>query len=246
MGFLAAAYVSTDPPVIPDFGDTSSCVKNNGVFCWNWFKDNWSGTFEPALIEHIKLTAIAVGIGFGIAFVLAVLAHRAHWLVAPVTFLGSLLYTIPSLAFFEIMVPITGLTWLTIEIALVSYTLLILFTNTLAGLAGTSPEVLDAARGIGLTPRQTLVRIELPLALPTIIAGLRVAVVTVISLATVAAFIVPAGIGKPIFDAIHSGLFNTKFIASGVLCIALALLADGLFAGTQRVLTPWAASRRGG
>jgi osmoprotectant transport system permease protein len=164
-------------------------------------------------------------------------------MTVPVTFIGSLLYTVPSVAFFEIMVPITGINWLTIEIALVSYTLLILFTNTLAGLAGVSPEVLDAAHGIGLTPWQTLLRIELPLALPTIIAGMRVAVVTIISLATVAAIVTPAGLGKPIFDALGAGYFNTKFLASGVLCIALALVADALFAIVQRVLTPWSRAR---
>jgi osmoprotectant transport system permease protein len=236
--------LTTAGPVIPNFGHTSSCVKNNGTFCWAWFRDNWGGTFEPALIQHIELTVIAIVIGFAISFVCAVAAHRARWITAPVTFVASLLYTIPSLALFEILVTVTGINWFTVEIALVSYTLLILFTNTLAGLSGISPEVLDAASGIGLTPRQTLIRIELPLALPTIIAGLRVAVVTVISLATVAAYIVPTGLGKPIFDALGSGDFNTKFIASGVLCVALALVADGLFAGIQRLLTPWATARR--
>ena len=123
--------------------------------------------------------------------------------------------------------------------------MLILFTNSLAGLANVSGEVLDAARGSGLTPRQILLRVEIPLALPTIMAGLRVAVVTVISLATIAAYIVPRGLGKPIFDALGSGNFNTKFLAAGVLCIALALVADALFAGIQRLLTPWASARRG-
>lgn len=232
-------------PVIPNFGTTSQCVIDNRTFCWGWFKDNWKPVFEPALIQHIQLTLIAIGIGFAISFTLAVLAHRMHWLAAPVTFVGSLLYTIPSLAAFEILLGITGINEVTVEIALVSYTLLLLFTNILAGLSGVSPEVLDAARGIGLTKNQLLVRVELPLALPAIIAGLRVAIVTVISLATVAAYIVPLGLGKPIFDAIASGGFNTKFLASGVLCIALALVADALFVILQRVLTPWASARRG-
>jgi osmoprotectant transport system permease protein len=242
MGSITA--VLAGPPVIPNFGATSSCVKNNDTFCWDWFKQNWGGTFAPALLQHIELTAIAVGIGFAISFALAVAAHRARWLAAPITFLGSLLYTIPSLAAFEILVSITGINDFTVELVLVSYTLLILFTNILAGLSGISSEVLDAAHGIGLTPRQALFQVELPLALPTIIAGLRVAVVTVISLATVAAFIVPEGLGKPIFDALGAGDFNTKFIAAGVLCILLALVADALFAVLQRVLTPWASSRR--
>lgn len=231
-------------PVIPNFGHTSSCVKSNGTFCWDWLRDNWGGTLAPALIQHIELTLIAIGIGFVISFALAIAAHRARWVATPVTFIASLLYTIPSLALFEILVTITGINWFTVEIALVSYTLLILFTNTLAGLSGISPEVLDAAHGIGLTPRQTIWRIELPLALPTIIAGLRVAVVTAISLATVAAYIVPAGLGKPIFDALSNGDFNTEFIAAGALCVLLALVADGLFAGIQRLLTPWAIARR--
>lgn len=231
-------------PVIPNFGGASHCVRTNGGFCWNWFTSHWGNTFEPALVQHIELTLIAVAIGFAIAFVLALAAHRARWLVPPVTFVTSLLYTIPSLAAFEILVPLTGINRVTVEIALVSYTLLVLFTNTLAGLSGVSAEVRDAAAGIGLTPRQTLLRVELPLALPTIFAGLRVATVTIISLATVAAYILPQGLGKVIFDALHNGDFNTKFIAAGVLAIILALVADALLAGAQRLLTPWAAARR--
>ncbi|MGI8678817.1 MAG: ABC transporter permease [Jatrophihabitans sp.] len=242
---MSGYLLSAAAPVIPNLGGTDSCVTKNGTFCWGWFKQHWSDTFAPALLQHIQLTVIAVVIGFVIAFALAVIAHRYRWVAPPVTFLGSLLYTIPSVAAFEILVTITGINDITVEIALVSYTLLILFTNTLAGLSGVSPEVTDAARGLGLKPGQLLVRVELPLALPTIIAGLRVAVVTIISLATVAALIVPEGLGKPIFDALGSGNFNTKFIAAGVLCVALALVADALFAGLQRVLTPWSAARQG-
>lgn len=241
MGVLSGVLASG--PVIPSFGKTDQCVKNNGTFCWAWFKSNWGGIFQPALIQHIKLTVIAVVIGFAIAFLLAVAAHRARWLAPPITFVGSLLYTIPSVAAFEILVSITGINDVTVEIALVSYTILILFTNTLAGLTGVSADVVDAARGNGLTPNQILTRVELPLALPTIIAGLRVAVVTIISLATIAALIVPEGLGKPIFDALGAGNFNTKFIGAGVLCVALALIADGLFVGLQRFLTPWARRR---
>ncbi len=245
MSFLTGLLADSGP-TIPQFGQTSSCVTKNETFCWTWFTQNWSSKvdFEARLIEHVKLTVIAVAVGFVIAFVLAVLAHRARWMVGPVTFFGSLLYTIPSLAAFQILVTITGINDWTVEIALVSYTLLILFTNTLAGLSAVSPDVVDAARGTGLTDAQILLRVELPLAVPTIIAGLRVAVVTIISLATVAAFIVPEGLGKPIFDALNAGDFNTKFIASGVLCILLALFADALFVLLQRLLTPWASVRR--
>jgi osmoprotectant transport system permease protein len=243
---ILASAMGGDGPAIPSFGKSSSCVTNNGTFCWDWFTENWSSKvdFQARLIEHVKLTVIAVAIGFAISFLLALLAHRARWMVPPVTFVASLLYTIPSLAAFQILVTVTGINDVTVEIALVSYTLLILFTNTLAGLSAVSPDVVDAARGTGLTDAQILLRVELPLAVPTIIAGLRVAVVTIISLATVAAFIVPEGLGKPIFDALNAGDFNTKFIGSGVLCILLALFADALFVAVQRVLTPWASARR--
>jgi len=140
-------------------------------------------------------------------------------------------------------VPITGLTLLTVEIALISYTLLILFRNILEGLRGVSPDVREAAEGMGLTARQSLWRVELPLALPAIIAGLRVATVTVISLATVAAFVVDEGLGSPIFAALQNS-FKTEVIAAGALAVALALVADGLLLGVQRLLTPWAAARR--
>jgi osmoprotectant transport system permease protein len=236
--------VSAEAPVIPDFGKTSSCVKDNGTFCWDWFTSHWGTTFEPAIIEHIELALIALVLGFIIAFALAVAAYRKRWLVPPVTFVTSLLYTVPSLAAFEILIPVTGINRTTVEIPLTSYTLLILFTNTLAGLSGVSPDVRDAAAGIGLTPRQSLLRVELPLAVPTIIAGLRIAAVTMISLATVAAAVLPQGLGKIIFDALNTGNFNTSFIAAGAFCVLLALAADGLLALAQRLLTPWAASRR--
>lgn len=232
-------------PVIPTFQQTK-CVLDNHLFCWDWFSGHWNSVFEPALIQHIGMTVVAVGIGFVIAFALAIAAHFAHILITPVTFLGSLLYTIPSLAAFEVLVPYTGIGYLTVEIPLVAYTLLILFTNTLAGLSGVSPEVLDAARGAGLTRWQILARVELPLALPTITAGLRIATVTIISLATIAAFsLIPKGLGQPIYDAVTvKGFFNTEFIAGALLCILLALVADALLAGVQRLLTPWASARR--
>lgn len=243
----AAALMATGPVIPGDdaYGKTSKCVKENGTFCWEWVKDRWSGTVGPALVQHIQLALIAVVIGFAISFVLALLAYRARWLVPPVTFLSSLLYTVPSLAAFYILVPITGINDFTVEIALVSYTLLILFTNTLAGLTGASADVRDAARGLGMTPTQSLWRVELPLAVPTIIAGLRVAVVTIISLVTVAGLIVPDGLGAVIYtDGLKKNNFNTALIVGGVLCIALALAADALLAGFQRLITPWAAARR--
>jgi osmoprotectant transport system permease protein len=189
------------------------------------------------------LTLIAVGIGMVISLAAALLAHRYRVIETPFTAFSAFLYTIPSLALFQLLVPITGLTTKTVEIALVSYTLLILFRNTMTGLSEVPDEVREAARGMGLTQWQILFRVELPLAVPAIIAGLRIATVTVISLATVAAFVVNKGLGAPIFAALQKS-FNTEFIAAGVLAIALALLADGLLLLVQRFATPWAVSRR--
>lgn len=230
-------------PVLPNFGHTDKCAANNGLFCWSWFGSHWSSIFGPALVQHIVLTLIAVGIGFGIASGLALLSYRARWIETAVTAITSLLYTIPSLALFQILVPFTGLTRLTAEIALVSYTLLLLFRNIVTGLREVPEDVRDAARGMGLTDRQILWKIDLPLAVPAIFAGLRVATVTTISLATVAAFIINDGLGAPIFDAIQRGNFKTEFIAAAVLAILLALAADLLLVTLQRILAPWAARR---
>jgi osmoprotectant transport system permease protein len=159
-----------------------------------------------------------------------------------VTF-SAVVYTIPSLALFQLLVPVTGLTVTTVEIALVGYTLLILYRNILEGLRGVPPDVLEAARGMGLTRRQTLWRVELPLAVPAIFAGLRVAIVSTIALATVAALVVPEGLGYPIFLALREA-FKTEIIVAGGLAVLLALVADGLLVLAERALTPWARVRR--
>ncbi len=230
-------------PVIPRFGGGQSCVVQNQQFCGSWFVDNFGSRFAPRLVEHIELTAIAVGVGMVIALAAALFAHRRGWFETPFSLFSAFLYTIPALAFFELMVQVTGINRFTAEIALVSYTLLILFRNTLAGLRAVPPDALEAAEAMGLSRRQRLIRVELPLALPAIMAGLRIATVTTISLATVAAYIGAGGLGEPIFDGIQTG-FKTEFIAAGVLAIALALVADALLVVAQRLLTPWARRAR--
>ncbi len=235
--------MSEGGPVIPEFGQGSECVRENRTFCWDWVQNNWDPILWPRLVEHVQLTAIAVSIGFVIASVAAIAAYRFRWFEAPFGVAAGLLYTIPSLALFQLLVPITGLTVTTVEIALVSYTLLILFRNILSGLRSTPPEVIEAARGMGLTPAQTLMRVELPLALPAVIAGIRIATVTTISLATIAAFVLPDGLGQPILDGLKT-FFKTKFIAAGVLAVALAIVADAGLVLVQRALTPWARVRR--
>lgn len=234
--------IAAGGPVIPTFGSASKCIVENQQFCASWFFDNFSSRFEPRLIEHLELTAIAVGIGMAIAFTAAILAYKKDWFETPFSLLSAFMYTIPSLALFELLVPVTGINRLTAEIGLVSYTLLILFRNTLTGLRGVPAATIEAARAMGLTSRQTLLRVELPLAVPAIMAGLRIAVVTTISLTTVAAYIGAGGLGAPIFDAIQSG-FKTEFIAAGALAILLAIVLDVLLVIVERVITPWSRRR---
>jgi len=239
--------VASAPPVIPNYGGPpggrQGCIAQNGTFCWDWVKGHWGDILQPRLLEHLEMTAIAVVIGFAIAFAAALLAHRKRWFETPFGVFSAFLYTIPSLALFQLLVPFTGLTMLTIEIGLVGYTLLILFRNILAGLRGVPEDVLEAARGMGLTRRQILFRVELPLALPAISAGVRIAVVSTISLATVAAYITPLGLGQPIFNGLQTD-FTTEFVATGALAVALAVGADTALVAVQWTLTPWARARR--
>jgi len=235
--------VAGGQPVIPEFGRGSDCVRENRLFCPDWVADHWGDTLQPALIDHIKLTLIAVAVGFVIAFAAALVAHRLNWFETPFGLFAAFLYTVPSLALFQLLVPVTGLTVTTVEVALVGYTLLILFRNILAGLRGVPADVLEAARGMGLSRRQILTRVELPLALPATLAGVRIATVTTISLATVAAFVLPEGLGAPIFDGLRT-FFTTKLIAAGALAVALALAADGALVLLERAVTPWARARR--
>jgi osmoprotectant transport system permease protein len=230
-------------PVIPDFGEGSDCVVENRLFCPDWVRDNWAGVLQPALLEHVKLTLIAVAVGFVLSFAAALVTHRFRLAEKPFVAFSAIVYTIPSLALFQLLVPVTGLTVTTVEVALVGYTLLILYRNTLEGLRGVPVDVLEAARGMGLTRRQTLWRVELPLAVPAIMAGLRVAVVSTIALATVAAFVIPQGLGYPIYLALREA-FKTEIIVAGALAIGLALVADGLLVVAERALTPWAQTRR--
>jgi osmoprotectant transport system permease protein len=227
-------------PVIPNFGQGTACLRNNHWFCPSWVRDHWGDVLQPALVQHIELTVIAVGIGFAISFVLALVGFRWRLFDPALGAFTDVLYTIPSIALFQLLVPVTGLTVTTIEVALVSYTFFVLYRNIVAGLRSVPAEVIESARGMGLTRTQTFFRVELPLAAPAILAGLRVAVVATISVATVAAFVIYYGLGGPIFDALQQpDIFRTELVAAGGLAILLALTADGLLALLQRALTPW-------
>jgi osmoprotectant transport system permease protein len=220
--------------VIHNRGGESGCVADNG-FCPSWIADNWHRYTHP-FWQHVYLTTIAVVIGFLIAAALALVAHRRRWLITPITTATGIMYTIPSLSLFFLLQPLTGRGNMTALIALVSYTLLIIFRNVLAGLDNVAPETRDAARGLGLTERQLLWQVELPLALPEIIAGLRVASTSTVGLATLAFFAGAGGLGGSIFADLN---FKSNVIVAGGLCVVLAVALDLLILGAQRWLTPW-------
>jgi osmoprotectant transport system permease protein len=227
-------------PVIPNFGQGSPCVTGDNLFCWDWVKEHWGDTLQPALVLHIELTAVAVVVGSMLAFGLALLAHRRRRTEQPISIVSALVYTFPSIALFQLLVPFTGLTFTTAAIPLVAYTLVILFPNFLAGLDSSPPEVLEAARGMGLTQRQILTRVEIPLALPAIIGGLRIAVVSTVAIATIAASIGENSLGAPIFYAIQLPTpFKTEIYSAGFLAVALALLCDAALVITRRLAVPW-------
>lgn len=211
------------------------------IIVWDWIwrnlDDIWAHTFE-----HIVLTLVAVGVGIVVSILLSLVALRWRFIYGPITWTTGILYTIPSLALFVVLVPVTGLSVLTAEIGLVSYTLLILVRNIVTGIDGVPSEVLDAADGMGYTARARFLRIEIPLALPVIINGIRLATVTVIGLVTVAALIGHGGLGFYILRGLNtfsSPIGTTQIFVGTVLSIALAVIADLALVGLERAVSPW-------
>jgi osmoprotectant transport system permease protein len=217
---------------------TDTCESRNG-FCPSWIADHFGDYVHPFL-QHLVLTVLAVAIGFAISFTLALVAHRRRWLVNPITQVTGILYTIPSVAAFFLLLPITGRGTDTALVALVSYVLLIIFRNVLAGLDNVPEETRDAGRGMGLTDSQLLWRVEIPLAMPEIMAGLRIATTTTVGLATLAFFAGAGGLGGAIFADLN---FKSNVIVAGGLCVLLAFALDLLILGVQRALTPWRRTR---
>lgn len=213
---------------------TDSCQADNG-FCPEWIADNFDRYVDP-FFEHVYLTVVAVAIGFAISFALALVAYRRRWLINPVTQVTGILYTVPSVAAFFLLLPLTGRGRTTALIALVAYVLLIIFRNVLTGLDNVPAETKDAGRGMGLTDRQLLWRVEVPLALPEIMAGLRIAVTTTVGLATLAFFAGAGGLGGQIFADIN---FKSNVVVAGGLAVLLAVALDGLILLAQRAITPW-------
>jgi len=209
---------------------------------WDWIWGHLDLIWEK-VVEHLVLTGIALGVGLAMSLVLSGIVLRWRRTYAPITWATGIAYSIPSLALFAFLVPITGFTILTAQIGLVSYTLLILIRNIVAGIDGVDPAVREAAVGMGYSRRRLFFRIELPLALPVIIAGLRIAGVTTIGLVTVTALIGQGGVGFFILRGLNR-FFSTEIVLGTLLSVILAVSLDLALLGAERVLTPW--SRRQG
>ena len=214
----------------------TDCIQQNGAFCFEWAAENIDRYVAPTL-EHLVLVSISVALGFGIALAMAIYSHRRRWLVPALTGATGVLYTVPSIAFFFLLLPITGRGNVTAIIALTAYTLQIIYRNVVAGLANVPEASKDAGRGMGMTHRQLLWRVELPLALPETIAGLRIATVSTVALATLAVFAGAGGLGAEIYPG---GItFKTGVIITGSIAILMAVGFDALLLGVQRLLAPW-------
>jgi osmoprotectant transport system permease protein len=197
--------------------------------------DNFDRYVDP-FFRQLEIVVISVAVGFAIALALALLSHRHRFLVPPVLGLTGVLYTVPSIAFFFLLLPITGFGLDTAVIALSAYTLQIIYRNTVVGLANVPEDARDAGRGMGMTERQLLWRVELPLAVPEIVAGLRIATVSTVAIATLAVLAGAGGLGVPLFD---QNTFYTNIILVGVLAIGMAVVLDLALLLVQRLLLPW-------
>jgi osmoprotectant transport system permease protein len=206
---------------------------------WSWIGDHL-GAIRTALVQHLELTFIAVAVGLVLSALLAAFAIRFRITYQPINAVTGIMYAIPSLALFILLTPITGLTELTAEIALVSYTLQILFRSIVAGIDSVPASVRESAEAMGFTRRQQLWRVELPLALPVIVSGLRIATVTTVGLVPISGILGSdqGGLGTFMFDGLNR-YFNTPLFVGGVLTVLLAVVLDVLLVRTQRLLTPW-------
>jgi osmoprotectant transport system permease protein len=217
-------------------------VTEQPLIRWDWIVDHLDD-IGVRMLEHLQLTGLAVAIGMAISLPLALFAYRHRWAYTPLTWFTGFLYTIPSIALFVLLLPFTGLSTTTAEIGLVSYTLLILIRNTVGGLNSVPDDAKEAALGMGYTRRQLLWKVELPLALPVIMAGVRIATVTTIGLVTVTALIGKGGLGYFILQGLRR-FFPTQTFVGAILSVVLAVAADGLLLLAQHRLTPWAGRRK--
>jgi osmoprotectant transport system permease protein len=216
---------------------TLPCQANEAhLFCFDWAKENIDRYQTPAQ-QHLELVLISVVIGFVIAFALALFSHRTRWMQPPLLAATGILYTIPSIAFFFLLLPLTGFGRDTAIIVLSAYTLQIIYRNTMLGLNNVPDSVKDAARGMGLTNRQILWKVELPLATPEIIAGLRIATASTIAITTLVVFISAGGLGTEMYGANFS--FPTAILIAVAIIAVMVIVFDLLLLSAQRLLTPW-------
>lgn len=219
-------------------GETLPCqARPAHLFCWDWATENIHRFGTPAL-QQFELVVISVAIGFAVAFALALLAHRYRPLQWPLLAGTGILFAIPSIAFFLLLLPITGRGRETAIIALSAYTLQIIYRNVMSGLANVPESAKDAARGMGLTDRQILWRVELPLAIPEIVGGIRIATVSTVAIATLAVFADAGGLGSQIYGSSNL-TFPTAIIIAGGIAILMALGIDAVLLTVQRFVTPW-------
>ena len=215
--------------------ETTGCVAGNGLFCFGWAADNFDRYVDP-FFRQLEIAVISVAIGFVIALGLALLSHRRRFLVPPLIGITGVLYTIPSVAFFFLLLPITGFGFWTAVIPLSAYTLQIIYRNAVVGFANVPVDAKDAGRGMGMSEGELLFRVELPLATPEIIAGLRIAIVSTVAVATLAFLAGAGGLGQLLSEQNN---FKTNIIMIGVLTIVMALILDLIVLLCQRLLTPW-------
>jgi osmoprotectant transport system permease protein len=215
----------------------------NPWFDPSYVTDNWD-TILRYLGEHVRLTVAAVALGALIALPLALFARNARFLAGPVLALSTVVYTIPSLAMFAFIFPFTGLSATTVLIGLVAYSLVILVRNFLTGLQGVPADVREAARGMGYGRLRLFWQIDLPLALPAFMAGLRIATVSTVALTTVGVLVGHGGLGQLITGGFNANFYRAEIVTGAVGCVLLALVADLLLAGVERLVTPWARAVR--
>jgi osmoprotectant transport system permease protein len=216
---------------------TLPCQATDKLFCFDWAREH-IGRYETPTVQHVELVVFSVLIGFTIAFALALLAHRRRWLQQPLLAVTGVLFTIPSIAFFFLLLPITGRGRDTAIVALSVYTLQIIYRNTMTGLANVPESVKDAARGIGMTDRQILWRVELRLATPEIFAGLQIATVSTVAIATLAVLAGGGGLGTQIYGSGNLS-FPTSIVLAGGIAVLMSIVFGVLLFGLQRLLTPW-------
>ena len=217
----------------------SALVASEPLIRWSWIGDHL-GEIRTALVQHLELTFVAVGVGLVLSAVLAAVAIRFRITYQPINAVTGIMYAIPSLALFILLTPITGLTKLTAEIALVSYTLQILFRSIVAGIDSVPASVRESAQAMGYTRWQQRWRVEIPLALPVMVSGLRIATVTTVGLVPISGILGSdqGGLGTFIFDGLKRG-FNTPIFVGATFTVLLAVALDVLLVRTQRLLTPW-------